>query len=291
MVKLIINADDFGFNREITDGIIECHRAGTVTSTTLMVNMPAAEYAASLITQYPNLSVGIHLNLTVGRPVLDASLVPSLVDEQGLFLNYREMFKRSFRFQLNPCEVGKEFSAQVEKFLSYGIQPTHSDSHHHVADCPQVFPVKTKVLQKYGIRRIRTQRGWYRRDKQFIGLQGLSSWLFQNFKKSPNRLYYEFQYLYCRYKGFIQPDERFSPAKLVSGKPLDENLGDFEIFLANCPDGIIEHTVHPGLPSDDPMDEPEYRIHRKKEYDLLMNPEYLKMCQLYDIQLINFTQF
>src|SRR5690606_8790554 len=37
---LIINADDFGLNRAATDAIVECHRAGTVTSTTLMANTP-----------------------------------------------------------------------------------------------------------------------------------------------------------------------------------------------------------------------------------------------------------
>ena len=44
---LIVNADDFGMSRGITDGILLAHSAGFLTSTSLMANMPAAEYATS----------------------------------------------------------------------------------------------------------------------------------------------------------------------------------------------------------------------------------------------------
>ena len=290
MRKLIINADDFGFNKKITDGIIECHKAGTVTSATLMVNMPAAEYAASLISEYPDLSVGIHLNLTVGCPVLDASLLPSLVDKKGFFHHHSEMFQRAFRFQLNADEVEKELSAQVEKFLSWGFQPTHSDSHHHVADCPQIFGIKIEVLRKYGIRRIRTQRGWYRRDKQLKGFRKVPEWMLRNLKKSPNRCYYELQHFYCKCRGFLQPNERFGPAKLITDKSLGNNLEDFRIFLTNCPEGIVEYAVHPGLLSDDPMDKPQYRQHRKKEYDLLVQSQCLEIIRSCGIEQTNFNQ-
>ena len=35
---LIVNADDFGFTRDVNDGIVEAHRAGILTSTTLMAS-------------------------------------------------------------------------------------------------------------------------------------------------------------------------------------------------------------------------------------------------------------
>ena len=44
-MKLIINADDFGLSKSITDGIIEGIKGGYITSTSLMVNMPFAKYA------------------------------------------------------------------------------------------------------------------------------------------------------------------------------------------------------------------------------------------------------
>lgn len=47
-MKLIINADDFGFTRAINYGIIDAHNLGVLTSTTLMVTMPAFEHAVDL---------------------------------------------------------------------------------------------------------------------------------------------------------------------------------------------------------------------------------------------------
>ncbi len=291
MRKLIVNADDFGFNREVTDGIIQCHRAGTVTSTTMMVNMPAAEYASALIPKYPDLSVGIHLNLTLGRPITNPSQIPSLVDDRGYFHNHIEMFRRAFRFKLNPCEIEKEFSAQIERFMKYGVKPTHCDSHHHIADCPGVVSVRIKLLKEYNIRRLRTQRGWYYRDINLKGFKKLPDTILMNIKKFPNRTYYEILHLYCRRKGFILPDERYGFGKLISDKKSDYSIEGFQALIENCPQGVIECVVHPGLLSEDAMDRPEFREQRKIEYDLLMNPECLKICKSYGVQLINFTQF
>ena len=83
--KLIVNADDFGFNQDVTDGILECHKNGCVTSTTLMTHMPAAEYAAERSKSYPELSVGIHFSINTGRPLSAPEKIPSLVDSQGNF--------------------------------------------------------------------------------------------------------------------------------------------------------------------------------------------------------------
>ena len=51
--RLIVNADDFGMSRGITDAIVLAHRYGFLTSTSLMANMPAAEYAISRVATLP----------------------------------------------------------------------------------------------------------------------------------------------------------------------------------------------------------------------------------------------
>jgi predicted glycoside hydrolase/deacetylase ChbG (UPF0249 family) len=257
----------------------------------MIVNMPTAEYASALIPKYPNLSVGIHLNLTLGRPLTPPSQIPSLIDDHGYFHNHREMFRRAFRFKLNPYEVEKELSAQIERFMGYGVEPTHCDSHHHIADCPGVFKVKIKLLKKYNIKRLRTHRGWYHRDINLKGLKKLPDTVLINIKKFPNRTYYEIQHLHCRMKGFIQPDERYGFAKLISDKKLGYNAEGFRTLIENCPQGVVEYVVHPGLLSEDTMDEPEFREQRKTEYELLMNPECLRICENCGVQLINFIQF
>ena len=72
-VRLIVNADDFGFTRDVNEGIVEAHRDGILTATTLMANGDAFEDAVALARATPSLDVGCHAVLVQGRSVLDAS--------------------------------------------------------------------------------------------------------------------------------------------------------------------------------------------------------------------------
>jgi predicted glycoside hydrolase/deacetylase ChbG (UPF0249 family) len=102
MARLIVNADDFGLTEGINQGIIEAHSRGIVTSTSLMVNGTAAEEAAGLAADYPELSIGLHF--VDDTPRLD-----------------------------DPGHAAREFGTQLERFrILMGREPTHVDSHHHV---------------------------------------------------------------------------------------------------------------------------------------------------------------
>lgn len=39
---LIVNADDFGHTMGVSEGVLRAHQEGIVTSTTVMINRPAA---------------------------------------------------------------------------------------------------------------------------------------------------------------------------------------------------------------------------------------------------------
>jgi predicted glycoside hydrolase/deacetylase ChbG (UPF0249 family) len=291
MRKLIVNGDDFGFNREITDGIIECHTKGILTSTTLMVNMPAVEYAVEEGKKYPNLSVGIHLNLTQGRPLSAIEKIPALVGSDGNFKNQNEMFKLANRLRLPSEQVERELSAQIERFLSFGITPTHSDSHHHIADCLQIFPIKLRLMKKYNIKRLRTHRGFYRFDRTSSQkLKVFAKMLKTNTVRLPYRLYYEFQHIYCRFKGYRLPDVRYGFSKVISSSPLKFDITGWLKFIKNMPAGIAEFCAHPGLPSNDPVDKPAFRARRIAEYNLLINPECKKICREQNVELISFRE-
>jgi predicted glycoside hydrolase/deacetylase ChbG (UPF0249 family) len=73
MKYCIVNGDDFGASCGINRGIIEVHRHGILTSTSLMVNMPCSEEAVVLGRDWPSLSVGLHVALTneEGTPIVD----------------------------------------------------------------------------------------------------------------------------------------------------------------------------------------------------------------------------
>lgn len=74
--QVIINADDFGLSPAVNRGIIEAYRAGGITSTSMMVNMPGLADAVHAARSLPGLGVGLHFNLTYGRPLSDPA--PSL---------------------------------------------------------------------------------------------------------------------------------------------------------------------------------------------------------------------
>ena len=113
-MKLIVNADDLGFTRSINDSIVQCFSFGIVKSTTLMVNQQATEHAVSLIHEGLIPEVGLHLNLTAGKPILPTSLVPDLVDQNGYFLA-KHNFKA--KVKIDEQQIYNEFEAQYKKSI------------------------------------------------------------------------------------------------------------------------------------------------------------------------------
>ncbi|CAM5393174.1 MULTISPECIES: chitin disaccharide deacetylase [Niallia] len=142
MPYLIVNADDFGLSKGVNYGIIDAHVSGIVTSTTLMVNMPAAKHASSLAKKYPSLGVGVHLNLTAGKPIHQN--VPSLVNQKGYFHSKKEVLNKA-----NVIEIEKELRAQINEFYSFGLNPTHIDTHHNLHGTEPVSSIVKVLAEEY----------------------------------------------------------------------------------------------------------------------------------------------
>lgn len=123
-MKLIVNADDFGFSEGVNKGIVHAHQKGIVTSTTVMVTMPAFEHAYQLSLQNPTLKLGLHLNITLGKPLTNC---PSLVKDNGIFYKPKE---RPDQSKFKKEEIKQEFLAQYAAFLNkFNHKPTHLDTH------------------------------------------------------------------------------------------------------------------------------------------------------------------
>jgi predicted glycoside hydrolase/deacetylase ChbG (UPF0249 family) len=147
MKKLIINADDFGYSRAVTYGIFDSYKIGILTSTTMMMNTTATEHAAELAQKNPGLGVGVHLVLTFGRPLLNTH--KTIVDENG---NFRKLsFYENDGFKVDLEEVYSEWKAQIEKFLSYNLKPTHLDSHHHINSFGELYRVYLRLAKEYDL--------------------------------------------------------------------------------------------------------------------------------------------
>lgn len=152
MKFLIINADDFGLSPGVNKGIIEAYQAGGISSTTLMVNMPCFADAVRLASLHPELGVGLHVNLTYGRPVSDPKLIPSLVQADGRFHPISQTCNRELR------DIEIELSAQWNRFIASGLRPTHLDAHHHLHQIfPEVYEAMARLATKENIAMRRPQ--------------------------------------------------------------------------------------------------------------------------------------
>jgi predicted glycoside hydrolase/deacetylase ChbG (UPF0249 family) len=156
--RLIVNADDLGLSRGITDGILVAHAEGIVTSGSLMVNQPATDYAIDRLPEVPKLDVGVHLNLCQGKPVLPPSALPTLVDSDGYFLRPAEMARRLTFLRASTKEIEAEFCAQIDRMRSYGLFPSHADSHHRFHIYPAAATAFYRAVRSRGITRVRAAR-------------------------------------------------------------------------------------------------------------------------------------
>ena len=144
---LIVNADDLGLTTGVNRGIDIAHTRGIVTSATLLVNMPGFADAVALARRTPGLAVGLHLNLTYGRPVLPPGQVASLVDGDGFFVKDPRFVLERGRME----EIEAEFCAQAERFAATGLPLSHLDSHHHLHAFDKFLAPMVAMAKKAGV--------------------------------------------------------------------------------------------------------------------------------------------
>lgn len=115
--------------------------------------MPGFTDAVRLARLHPELGVGLHFNLTYGRPVSDVRLVPSLVQKDGCFHSISENSSRE------RGEIEIELSAQWDRFIASGLYPTHLDAHHHLHQVlPEVYEAMAQLAVKENIPMRRLQQ-------------------------------------------------------------------------------------------------------------------------------------
>jgi predicted glycoside hydrolase/deacetylase ChbG (UPF0249 family) len=141
---LVVNADDFGFTPDVNDGILEAHRNGILTATTLMAGGAAFEHAAQLARLNPSLDVGCHLTLIGGN-----SLLPP---HNPLPVSVAQLVKSLVRRRISAYD---EFVAQVRRILDSGVPLTHLDTHKHTVMLPSVAAAVARVSKEFRISWVR----------------------------------------------------------------------------------------------------------------------------------------
>lgn len=164
-MPLTVNADDFGLNSDVNKAICSAFAKGLINRTTLMANMPFAKEAMDMARENGFADrVGIHLNLTAGRPLTkNMALNREMCDEDGLFTAdfHRNTLKRFVLSKTTRRDITEELDAQIAKYGELGGSLYHVDSHHHVHTDLSVLSALRPLIQKYGIRSIRLGRNLY----------------------------------------------------------------------------------------------------------------------------------
>lgn len=240
---LIVNADDYCLSEGVSAGIRHAHLHGVVTSTTVMVNRPlVAEQVRQAQRDCPALGLGVHLVLTMGKP-LYGRFVPSLHDADGGFPKLPQWTAERWN-RTDPEELFTEWRGQVQ-FLAdiLGHAPTHVDSHHHAAYLhPTGLRAITRVAAEFGIP-LRNPTGITAEDKD-LGLGGPA--LPAAFTSAPHPV------------GLIStlPEERIIPA----------------IIRALPQGGIIEAMCHPAHMDAELGRISSYALPRERELSVLIRP-------------------
>lgn len=156
---LIVNADDFGLTPGVSRGILAAHREGVVSSTSLLAVAPAFELAVALASSgdADQLGVGAHL-AAVGEdpPLLSAAEVPSLVGRRGGFApSWRSFLARAAAGRVDPDDLRREFSAQLDRISTAGVTIDHVDTHQHLHLWPMVGDVVLALARSRGITAVR----------------------------------------------------------------------------------------------------------------------------------------
>lgn len=147
-MKLIINADDYGLSKSISDGIILGIREGYITSTSIMANMTWAEYAIQKALEYNIDCIGLHINLTVGKPILKND---NLINNNGYFYYNKEQIENP---KLTYQDAYNEIMAQVNAISNYSdgkLKIDHLDTHHHLMDNPNIKQAIVDISQKLNL--------------------------------------------------------------------------------------------------------------------------------------------
>jgi chitin disaccharide deacetylase len=250
-MKLIVNADDFGYTERVSAGILRAHRDGIVTATTFMTNAPHTDGAAKLARATPSLDVGVHLVVSYGRPLSDVARVRSLVDADGKFFRPKELLSHD----VDRTEALAEYRAQYEKARDLlERDPTHLDTHHWVHDHPALEWAIGELARETGaVARIHSDE---QRDR-----------LRARVVRTPDHFAREFQH-----EGKIG---------------VEQLLGLFERLAKR--NGITELMCHPGEADEDMVKKSGYARERSTELATLTDPRVRAAVKHLGITLATFA--
>jgi chitin disaccharide deacetylase len=252
-----------------------------------MANGRAFAEAVQLSNLTPRLSVGCHVVLIDGEPVLPSNHIPSLSATNAKSSRFRDglvsFAARALSGLLNGQEIEAEATAQIRKIQSAGITVSHFDTHKHTHVFPQVIKPLLRAAANCGVRAVRNPFGPRRplRSSDLLAKTGL--WKRTAEVRILRAFANKFRGAVDR-QGFNTPDGTLGIE--VTGV-LDERL--FRAIAETIPEGTWEFVCHPGY-NDADLQTANTRLRESRELELkaLTLPEARQLLAERDIELISY---
>jgi chitin disaccharide deacetylase len=282
--RLIVNADDFGLTRGVNRAIVESHRDGIVTSSTLMANGQAFEDAIAHAKSASRLSVGCHVVLVDGSPVLGGQQASTLFDQKaddGRFYDGLGAFAlRAVSGRVDADEIEAEVTAQIRKLQSAGVSVSHLDTHKHTHILPQVLRALLRAARTCGVPAVRNPFGPVRLS---ILAKYPSLWKRYSQVRVLNRLGGRFRDSVTN-AGMLTTD---GTVGVVATGVMDSYL--FRSIVDSLPEGTWELVCHPGY-NDAELGSIRTRLRESRavELRLLTSPKALELLVRSGVQLISY---
>lgn len=279
--QLIITADDYGMCTIVDRAIDDCIEAGLLTSTNVVVNMEDLEAARTLRQRYPDISVGLHWNVTAGKPVSDPAQVPTLIDNNtGCFWKVPVFLKRFKSGAINKKELKKELLAQYKVFVELCGQPDYWNTHQNSSVSFASNKFFNQTAQSLGIFKTRSQQRVYVNMK--YPSNSIKDIVVEKAKKTVFDIWFGYQ---IRKTGTKMPDGRVLYFDLSEKTRDIKNIGE-NIKWGNKK--IVELVIHPATSPDYPSFG-TITHERVAEWKMFASPETKNYLDKIGIKLVTFN--
>jgi chitin disaccharide deacetylase len=257
---LIPNADDFGYTRDVNDGIIHAHLQGILTATTLMATGAAFDHAVVLARENRSLDVGVHL---------------VLVGSDGFPPTVGQLMRQ---IALRRINIYDQLAAQVRKVQNAGIQPTHLDTHKHTHLLPPVLNAVARIASEFQI-------PWVRRPFDLPLHGGSVPWKRQAVSKTLGFVRTRFHRVLANYG--CRTTDHFAGFQLTG----HYDAAELARLIRQLPDGVTEFMCHPGFCTQE-LQAAHTRLKesRRRELDALTSLEVRRALEESEVSLTRYAE-
>ena len=284
---LIINADDYGMCHSANLAVADLFQKGGITSATIMTPCCWAKEAGKWAAEHPEYAVGVHLTFTSEwgnyrwSPIAQGD-TSSLRDSEDF------MYYESDAFEKN-CDIDQvenEIRAQIERFKSFGVTPSHLDNH-----MGSLYGIETgrfellnltlAIAGEYGLP--------FRFPGTFVPEMFSNDTLAVKIDLDMIKMFYDKVLAFAKANNVAMPDF------LIPGEwngPQNDSYENFKEYIyelyKSFPNGVTETYIHPALESDELKGISGAWHRRVWEHKLFSDPQTLQHIKACGIQLINY---